>query len=208
MSETKTKAAEQPAGKTSKHMRPASSSAIMDLVLYPDPFLNQLAREVSDEQFRAGKAGGWNLKELVERMKATMYASEGVGLAAPQVRVGLRLFVADASQEEDGSGFFAIFNPVLDEMKGSLTEEEGCLSIPDVRAKVKRFKLLRCSGFNVKGEPVEFEAGDLLARVCQHENDHLDGILFISKISMTARFSNRKKLEELEADYRTAKKRI
>lgn len=208
MSAPKTKAAEQPAKSTSKHIHPAANAALMELVLYPDPFLNQPAREVSAAEFRAGSAGGWNLNELVERMKATMYSSEGVGLAAPQVRVGLRLFIADATQEDDGSGFFAIFNPVLDEMKGSLTEEEGCLSIPDVRAKVKRFKLLRCSGFNVKGEPVEFEAGDLLARICQHENDHLDGILFISKISMTARFSNRKKLEELEADYRIAKKRI
>src|SRR3978361_1159040 len=140
-----------------------SEPQVMDLVLYPDPFLLKPARPVTAEELRAGKADEWNLGDLIERMKATMYANEGVGLAAPQVRVGLRMFVADAGEEEDRRGFFAIFNPQVGELKGSLTEEEGCLSIPDVRGKVKRHKLLRCSGFDVHGKPVEFEAGDLLA---------------------------------------------
>jgi peptide deformylase len=173
---------------------------LMDIVLYPDPFLNKAARAVTAEELKAGVADGWNLADLVERMKATMYANEGVGLAAPQVRVGLRLFVADPAK--DKTGFFAIFNPKFSELKGSIVDEEGCLSIPGVRAKVKRSKALVCSGLDLKGEPISFDASELLARVCQHENDHLDGVLFISKIGMTARYSTRKKLEELEEDYK------
>jgi peptide deformylase len=179
-----------------------SEPQLMELVIYPDPFLNKSARAVTPEELREGKADGHNLAELVERMKSTMYANEGVGLAAPQVRVGLKLFVADPSK--DKSGFMAIFNPELDNLAGSILEEEGCLSIPGVRAKVKRFKTLTCKGLDLQGNPISFDATELLARVCQHENDHLEGILFISRIGMTARFSARRKLDELEEDYRVA----
>ncbi len=171
----------------------------MELVLYPDPFLVQAARPVTLEELRAGKAGEWNLAELVERMKVTMYLSEGVGLAGPQVRVGLRVFVCDPSK--DKTGFFVIFNPVLTNPSGSVLDEEGCLSIPGVRAKVKRAKSLTCSGLDLSGQAVSYEFKDLPARICQHETDHLDGMLFISRIGMTARFSARKKLDQLEADY-------
>src|SRR5579862_8151642 len=135
----------------------------MDIVLYPDPFLIKAARALTAEELREGKADGWNLAELVERMKATMYANEGVGLAAPQVRVGLRLFVADPSK--DKTGFFAIFNPVQENLKGSELDEEGCLSIPGVRAKVKRNKALTCTGLDLQGQPISFDCRDLLARV-------------------------------------------
>ncbi|HLX64160.1 MAG TPA: peptide deformylase [Planctomycetota bacterium] len=177
-----------------------SEPQLMDIVLYPDPFLIKAARALTAEELREGKADGWNLAELVERMKATMYANEGVGLAAVQVRVGLRLFVADPSK--DKTGFFAIFNPVLDNMTGSMLEEEGCLSIPGVRAKVKRAKSITVSGLDLSGKPVQIDATELLSRVCQHENDHLDGVLFISRIGMTAKFTARRRLEELEEDYK------
>src|SRR5258708_36820711 len=170
-----------------------SEPQLMELVVYPDPFLNKTARSVTLEELREGKADGHNLAELVERMKATMYANEGVGLAAPQVRVGLRLFVADSSK--DKTGFIAIFNPELDNLTGSVLEEEGCLSIPGVRAKVKRSKTLTCKGLDLQGNSISFDATELMARVCQHENDHLDGVLFISRIGMTARFSARRVLD-------------
>ncbi|MEI6231966.1 MAG: peptide deformylase [Planctomycetota bacterium] len=172
----------------------------MELVLYPDPFLNQVMRPVTEAELKAGQAGEWNLPELVERMKVTMYANEGVGLAAPQVRVGLRLFVIDVSK--DKTGFREIFNPVLENLAGSDLDEEGCLSIPEVRGKVKRAKALTCTGVDLHGQPVSFDCRDLLARACQHETDHLDGILFIAKLGMTARYSARKRLDDLEADYR------
>jgi peptide deformylase len=171
----------------------------LPIVMYPDPFLNKVARPVTPSELKAGKAGEWDLKELIDRMRATMYDERGIGLAGPQVGVGLRVFVYDISKDE--SGFAEVFNPVLSEMEGSELDEEGCLSIPDVRAKVKRYTKLKMTGLNLKGEAVSVDATDLLARVFQHENDHLDGILFINKLSMTSKLLIRKALRELEDDY-------
>jgi peptide deformylase len=177
----------------------------LEIVLYPEPSLKQKCRALTAEEIKAGKADKWDLAELSARMHATMYAAEGIGLAAPQVGVSLRIFCADISK--DKSGVFTILNPVLSEMKGSVVEEEGCLSIPHVRAKVKRYAALKIDGVDLKGQPISFEANDLLARVCQHETDHLDGILFINKIGMTARLLVRKQLIELEEDFQLAQKR-
>lgn len=177
----------------------------LEVVLYPDPFLGKRCRALTAEEIKAGKAEGWNLAELVERMKATMYENAGIGLAAPQVGVGLRLFLVDITA--DHSGVFAIVNPVLADGRGSEVSEEGCLSIPGVRSKVKRFTEMKVSGLSLTGEPISFEAKDLLARVCQHENDHLEGVLFINRIGMTARLMIRKQLAELEEKYELKKKR-
>src|SRR5580698_1823242 len=108
----------------------------LEIVLYPDPFLAKRAREIKPNELADGTADGWNLAELIERMKVTMYAAEGIGLAAPQVRVGLRIFVVDISKERND--FRVFLNPKLSDLHGSAVDEEGCLSIPHVRAKVKR----------------------------------------------------------------------
>jgi peptide deformylase len=171
----------------------------LPIVLYPDPFLNKVARPVTLEELKAGKAGEWDLKELIERMRVTMYDERGIGLAGPQVGVGLRVFVYDISKDE--TGFAEVFNPVFSEMEGSEADEEGCLSIPEVRAKVKRYTKLKMTGLNLKGETISIDATDLLARVFQHETDHLDGVLFINKLSMTSKLLIRKALRELEDDY-------
>ena len=178
----------------------------LEIVLYPDPFLTKKARAITPDEIKAGQAGEWSLAELIERMKATMYAAEGIGLAAPQVGVGLRLFLADISK--DRSGVQAILNPALTELRGSVIEEEGCLSIPGVRAKVKRSAELKLKGVDPQGKPIEIEATDLLSRVFQHEYDHLDGVLFINRIGMTARLMMRKRLVELEEDYELKKKKV
>jgi peptide deformylase len=184
----------------------------LDIVLYPNPFLTKKCRSVSDEEIKAGAIsltdkehvpgvkGDWKLQELAERMMATMYKANGIGLAAPQIGVGIRLWVADISK--DKSGQIAILNPLLSKRKGSVVEEEGCLSIPNVRAKVKRDAELKVTGVNLKGEPVEAEVDELFARVCQHETDHLDGVLFINKLGMTSKLMIRKQLVELEEDYK------
>ncbi len=169
------------------------------IVLYPDPFLNKVARAVKPEEFKVGKADEWVLKDLVERMRITMYAERGIGLAAPQVGIGLRLFVYDISEDHDP--FAAVFNPVFSDMEGSVAEEEGCLSIPDVRAKVKRFAKLKLTGQNLQGDPISIVATELLARVFQHETDHLDGVLFINKLSMASKLMIRRRLHDLEDDY-------
>lgn len=178
----------------------------LEIVLYPDPFLKKPCRKITPDEIKKGVAGGWNLAELVEQMKVTMYAAAGIGLAAPQVGVGLRLFIWDISG--DKSGVFALLNPVINDPEGSITEEEGCLSIPHVRAKVKRHEMIRVNGVDLKGKVIEFEADDLLARVCQHEIDHLDGKLFIDKLGAASRFLIRRQLAELEDDYEMSKKKM
>lgn len=177
----------------------------LEIVLYPDPFLTKPCREITAAELKAGVADGWNLAELVDRMRVTMYKAEGIGLAAPQVRVGLRLFVGDISK--DKSGFFVLINPVFSNTAGSVNEEEGCLSIPGVRGKVKRFNALTASGVNLQGESIVVDATELLARVCQHETDHLNGVLFISRVGMASRVMLRRKLAELEEDYALAQKK-
>lgn len=171
----------------------------LPVVLYPDPLLNERAREVTPEELRAGKAGEHNLKDLAERMCVTMYEEEGIGLAAPQVGVLLRLWLIDPSKEREGAT--VVFNPVLEDLAGSDEAEEGCLSIPDVRGSVKRALSLVVRGLDLKGEPVTFPAEDLAARVCQHETDHLDGILFIQHLGTASRLLLRRKLKALEEEY-------
>ena len=176
-----------------------SETKILKILHYPDPFLKKKARPITAEELKAGEADGHNLRELVERMIATMYEADGVGLAGPQVGIGLRLFVGDASDERNGA--FALINPGFSGLIGSVECEEGCLSVPEVRAKVKRAERLTVSGYNAEGTPVRFEADGLLARVCQHETDHLDGKLFIDHIGAASRFMLRRSLKALEDDY-------
>ena len=177
----------------------ADAASPLRIVLYPDPFLNRKARAVTPEELRAGQAGGEELRVLAARMKAAMDEAEGVGLAAPQVGVGLRLFLYDPTPERNETR--VLINPVLSAPAGTLEEEEGCLSIPEVRAKVKRAQEITVSGVDLDGRAVRFTAQDLPARICQHEYDHLDGILFIQKIGPAARFLLRNKLRALEDEY-------
>jgi len=172
----------------------------LEVLLYPDPFLRKRIRAVTAEEFLAGKADGWSLAELVERIKATLAANQGLGLAATQVGVGLRLFIAHVPKEHEG--VLVAFNPVLVEAHGSVVEEEGCLSLPGVRAKVKRHATLKLNGVGLDGRPFTVEAQALLARVCQHEADHLDGVLFTDRLGLAGRLMIRRQLAELEYDYK------
>ena len=121
-------------------------------------------------------------RALIADMFETMYAEEGVGLAAPQVGVGERVIVID-SHEEDSEPF-ALVNPViLEASKETDRAEEGCLSIPGLKELVERPWRVAVEGLNPKGEPFLVEAEGLLARILQHEIDHLDGILFLDRVS-------------------------
>lgn len=177
----------------------------MQIVYYPDPVLTKKARAITPEELKAGKADGIDLRELAARMIATMYEADGIGLAAPQVGVSLRFWVADPSS--DHTQPLALVNPVLSDQSGTLELEEGCLSIPEVRGKVKRFQKVTITGLDLDGNPVHLEAEDLAARVAQHETDHLDGVLFITKIGTAARFMARSKLRGLEEDYEVLQRR-
>lgn len=175
------------------------------VVLYPDPVLLKKARAVTPAELKVGRADGHDLHELVHRMIATMYQEDGIGLAAPQVGISLRLWVADPKPDEKQP--LAVFNPELLDTAGSIDKEEGCLSIPEVRGKVKRFQSLTVKGVDLDGQPVDFQADELLARIAQHETDHLDGILFITKLGTAARFMIRSKLRVLEEEYELMQRR-
>ncbi len=143
---------------------------ILPLVFNPDPRLREVSREIKAEEIPA-------LLPLIEDMKLTMIEDKGIGLAAPQIGQNIRLIIVSTKDQN-----VAMINPVL--TKRSLRQEwgeEGCLSIPKVFGDVKRYKSLRCAFIDQNGVERMIEAEGLMARVIQHEIDHLDGILFIDK---------------------------
>jgi peptide deformylase len=119
-------------------------------------------------------------------MFETMYAAEGVGLAAPQVGVGKRVIVVDVTPVDGNVPPMAIVNPVIVERKGNVTGEEGCLSVPGVQGEVCRAETVVVRGLDPEGKPLHVTADGILSRALQHEIDHLDGVLFIDRISSPA----------------------
>lgn len=163
------------------------------LVAYPDPILHRAAKpieEVTDE-----------IRALLSDMAETMYAEDGVGLAAPQIGVGLRAAVVDVSgaAEGEGPGLIKMVNPEIASSEGEIEYEEGCLSVPDFRMKVKRSKRLKLRYLDENGAPRELDAEGLLAIAIQQEIDHLDGRLIIdcaSRLKQDMYLSKRKKVEK------------
>lgn len=147
--------------------------SIRRIRLLGDPVLREAAQPVNgiDEDVRA----------LIDDLMDTMYEADGIGLAAPQVGVSARLFVYDIREPEDARG--ALINPRIVETSGRQKEEEGCLSIPDLREIVSRAGHVVVEGLDADGEEVRIEADGLLSRCLQHEIDHLDGVLFIDRVS-------------------------
>lgn len=119
---------------------------------------------------------------LVDDMIQTMYAAPGIGLAAPQVGVGKRIFVCDISVGRNPSGLLVFINPEFVEREGMQLEEEGCLSVPGFNATVARPARAALKGLDRHGEPQSVDASGLLARCFQHEMDHLDGTLFVDRL--------------------------
>ncbi len=142
------------------------------------------------------------LHTLVEDMFETMYASHGIGLAGPQIDLGRRITVIDvAGADEDESKKpekIVLINPELIAKEGKQTGEEGCLSIPGFREPVSRAKFVAVRARDVKGEPFEISGEDLLARVFQHEIDHLNGVLFINHLSALKRDLIKRKIRKLQ----------
>jgi peptide deformylase len=121
---------------------------------------------------------------MVEDMTETMFEEVGIGLAAPQVGISLRLMVVG---DEKGRGARALVNPVIAEQGGEVTAEEGCLSLPGIFADVTRAEWVRLEAHDLEGNPVSVKARGLTARVFQHEMDHLDGVLFIDRLDAMTR---------------------
>ncbi|MGC4083842.1 MAG: peptide deformylase [Vicinamibacterales bacterium] len=122
------------------------------------------------------------IDQLITDMVETMYAAPGIGLAAPQVGVPLRIFVVDISGGRDPKGLIVMINPEFVERDGMQLEEEGCLSVPGFNATVVRPKRAVVKGLDRHGDPQQIEGVDLLARAFQHEIDHLDGTLFVDRL--------------------------
>jgi peptide deformylase len=141
------------------------------------------------------------LKAFIKDLTFTMYETDGVGLAAPQVGVSLRIFVIDTtwSQEEGKKEPFVLINPVILESIGELIYEEGCLSVPGIYEKVKRHNYVKIEYQDVKGNVCLMEAEGTRAVVLQHENDHLDGILFIDRLPKLKLWPLKKKIKQFES---------
>lgn len=163
---------------------------VLKVVKYGEPVLERPAADVSN--FATPE-----LRAFVENMFETMYANKGIGLAAPQVAEPLRLFVLDTSAGEDPGARLVFCNPEILDKKGSQVGEEGCLSFPGFREDVKRSMHVRVRAKNAEGESFELEADELLARAILHENDHLNGVLFINHMSPLKRDLIRRKIRKL-----------
>ena len=138
------------------------------------------------------------LEELAEDMFASMYAASGVGLAAPQVGLGMRLTVIDVTGGKNPEAKIVLANPEIIHAEGEVREEEGCLSIPGFRGYVMRPQFVTVRAQNAKGEEFEIRGENLLARAFCHEIDHLNGVLFIQHLSMLKRDLIRRKIKKLK----------
>jgi len=163
---------------------------IYRIVKYGDPVLETKAQTVID--FESPE-----LQKLVDDMFESMYAAKGVGLAAPQIGVSKRITVIDTSNGENPDEKLVLINPEIIKKEGTQTGEEGCLSIPTFREQVTRAKRCTVKAQNVKGEVIELTGEDLLARAFQHETDHLNGILYISHVSVLKRDLIKRKIKKL-----------
>lgn len=152
---------------------------IHEVVKFPDPVLAKVGEPIT--VFDAA------LKKLVAEMFESMYAAQGIGLAAPQIGLSQRLTVIDVSFRKNPKDRLVLINPEIVETRGKQTEEEGCLSLPDIREKVHRAAWVKVKAQNERGEWFEVEGEELLARALLHEIDHLNGVLFIDRISRLKR---------------------
>jgi peptide deformylase len=167
----------------------------MDVVVYPDPILRRGGKPIT--------AFDASLRTLAAEMLDAMYAEGGVGLAAPQVAIELKLLVLNpAGDSKDRSGELVLLNPKITARKGWEWGEEGCLSFPDIHAEVERSKSITVSYQDLDGKPQELKAKDWLARIIQHEMDHLDGVLFVDRLSPADKIRVKPQLDELESRFR------
>jgi peptide deformylase len=163
------------------------------IIHYPDPRLKKKSRPVTDFDDA--------LKQLAARMFELMRTNEGVGLAAPQVGHNIRLFVANATGKPEDDRVYV--NPVLSEAEGDEEAEEGCLSLPEIRVNITRpTTRVRIRAQDLDGKPFEEIGEGFVTRVWQHENDHLNGVMITDRMGPVAKLTNRKKLKELEDEYK------
>src|SRR5262245_24398315 len=164
-----------------------SSMAILEILKYPESVLHKVGAPVKNI---SGKTA-----QLIKDLLETMYAAPGVGLAAPQVGVSQRIIVLDLDHENPGKQVYKLINPVITHAEGEIIWEEGCLSVVDFTAEVRRAARVQVTAFDDEEKEIKIEAEGLFAVALQHEIDHLDGKLFIDRISRLKRdlYSRRRK---------------
>jgi peptide deformylase len=167
-----------------------SRPMVYPIVKFPDPILQRPAEPVT--------VFDQDLRQLVDDMFESMYIAHGIGLAGPQIGIPKRLTVLDLSFQKTPEDKIALINPQVLTREGKVIEEEGCLSLPDIREKVARAAKVKIRAQDLEGKWFEREADDLLARAFQHEIDHLDGILFIFRISALKRDFVLRKIRKLQ----------
>ncbi|MBX2813009.1 MAG: peptide deformylase [Myxococcales bacterium] len=169
--------------------------ALLDILTYPDPRLKNRAETVASVDD--------SVRRLIDDMFETMYQAEGVGLAAPQVGVLKRVIVLDCGDRSGSEGIaplppvqpIAVVNPVVESSEGCVAWQEGCLSVPGYTDEVERSARVIVTGLNREGEPLSIEAEQLLAVCLQHEIDHLEGTLFVDRLSRLKQTMVKKRLK-------------
>ena len=156
-----------------------------EILKYPNPVLRKKAIKVTEFDE--------TLQTLIGDMAETMYDAPGVGLAAQQIGVSLQLLVMDVTAKDEEPELIVLTNPEISEREGSDIDEEGCLSVIELTANVKRFTKIRVKAQDAQGNPLDFIAEEWFARVIQHEVDHLNGTLFIDHLSSLKRALYKKK---------------
>jgi peptide deformylase len=164
---------------------------VRKILKYGEPLLEQVTESVTEFDTP-------ELRDLIAEMWETMYAAKGVGLAAPQIGTNKRLSVIDISVGADETQKLVIVNPEILSTEGKQIGEEGCLSLPGFREPVARAMKVTVRAQNEKGETIELNGEELLARALQHEIDHLNGVLFISHLSALKRDLIRRKIKKLQ----------
>ncbi len=165
--------------------------SLRTILKFPDPVLRQKAKKITTFDD--------SLQDLTNDMLETMYDAPGIGLAAPQIGESIQIIVVNASQEEDGKDSMVMINPEITEKEGKQVDEEGCLSVLDLTADVKRSQKVTVCYQDIKGENYEMTVEDRFAVILQHEIDHLNGILFIDYLSTLKRTLYKKKIKKILA---------
>lgn len=170
----------------------------MKIEIFPHPTLRHESRPI--------RRVDADLRGMIEKMFELMYEAKGVGLAANQVDLPLRFFICNLAAKPDEGEELVFLNPVVSKPKGSVEQEEGCLSLPGIYAPVVRPERVRLQAYRLDGQEVNAEIDGLMARVVQHEVDHLDGVLFIDRLSATQELKIKPLLEEFELAFESSRR--
>lgn len=180
---------------------------MLEIINHPDPRLTKVSRPLTDEEIAGGEIlEDLTLAMLIDEMTNLMHNSrtKGIGLAAPQLGINVRLFIAELPDEKTS----VFVNPVLSDFKGSDEDTEGCLSLPGIKVRVKRPQMVHVKAKNQKGEEFEIDANGMLAKVVQHEFDHLEGLTILKRGNWAMNKNNREAIADMERIYKQWQDRI